>query len=138
MFVPGDHYILEAIKADEDILEFALDRDIVLATPGTLFSIIKTVELSFRRDQLNQKANEFYQEARKLIDTTERFIESFNDMELKIRQLQTAYNKTRGSLEDDREQSEGLLHQLRRIDSEIVNQDLTETKETPVKKLTDE
>ena len=134
MFVPGDHYILEAIKDDKDILEFALRRDIVLATPGTLFSIIKTVELSFRRDQLNQKANDFYQDARRLIDTTERFIISFNTMELKIRDIQKAYNEIRNSLEDDRVESEGLLSQLRRIDKEIVKEELTDTKSTPVKK----
>jgi DNA recombination protein RmuC len=134
LFVPGDHYILEAIKDDENILDFALKRDIVLATPGTLFSIIKTVELSFRRDQLNKNANEFYREARKLIDTTERFITSFNDMELKIRQLQEAYNLTRKRLENNDETDEGLLTQLRRIDDEIVNEDLTQTRDTKVKK----
>ena len=129
LFVPGDHFILEAFKADQKILEFAMERDIVLATPGTLFSIIKTVELSFRREQLSKNATDFYNDARNLIDTAEKFILSFNDVELKIRDLQKSYNATRKNLEED----EGLLLKLRRLADKTVNEDLTTTKNTPEK-----
>ena len=134
MFVPGDHHILEAFKHDNEILEYALERDIVLATPGTLFSILKTVELSFKREQLNQRADDFYKDARELIDTTEKFIDSFNTMELKIRDIQKAYNETRKSLENDDEDNAGLLNQLRKIDDQTTMQGLKKTKETKVKK----
>ena len=134
MFVPGDHHILEAFKHDNEILEYALERDIVLATPGTLFSILKTVELSFKREQLNQRADDFYKDARELIDTTEKFIDSFNTMELKIRDIQKAYNETRKSLENDDEDNAGLLNQLRKIDDQSTMQGLKKTKETKVTK----
>jgi DNA recombination protein RmuC len=134
MFVPGDHHILEAFKHDNEILEYALERDIVLATPGTLFSILKTVELSFKREQLNQRADDFYKDARELIDTTEKFIDSFNTMELKIRDIQKAYNETRKSLENDDEDNAGLLNQLRKIDDQATMQGLKKTKETKVTK----
>ena len=134
MFVPGDHHILEAFKHDNEILEYALERDIVLATPGTLFSILKTVELSFKREQLNQRADDFYKDARELIDTTEKIIDSFNTMELKIRDIQKAYNETRKSLENDDEDNAGLLNQLRKIDDQTTMQGLKKTKETKVKK----
>ena len=134
MFVPGDHHILEAFKHDNEILEYALERDIVLATPGTLFSILKTVELSFKREQLNQRADDFYKDARELIDTTEKFIDSFNTMELKIRDIQKAYNETRKSLENDDEDNAGLLNQLRKIDDQTTMQGLKKTKETKVTK----
>ena len=134
MFVPGDHHILEAFKHDNEILEYALERDIVLATPGTLFSILKTVELSFKREQLNQRADDFYKDARELIDTTEKFIDSFNTMELKIRDIQKAYNETRKSLENNDEDNAGLLNQLRKIDDQTTMQGLKKTKETKVTK----
>ena len=128
MFVPGDHYILEAFKHDPEILEFGLERNIVIATPGTLFSIIKTVELSFRREQLNEKADQFYEDARKLVDTTEKFIDHFNDLESKIRPLTTAYNRAVKVLENDHEEDKGLLNQLREIEDKTIGKGLPKTK----------
>tara|TARA_B100001971_G_C18191508_1_gene538906 strand:- start:212 stop:1297 length:1086 start_codon:yes stop_codon:yes gene_type:complete len=128
MFVPGDHYILEAMKHDPEILEFGLERDIVIATPGTLFSIIKTVELSFRREQLNEKANQFYEDSRKLIDITEKFINHFNELELKIRQLHKAYKEALKVLESDDEDNAGLLTQLREIEDKTIGKGLPKTK----------
>ena len=90
--------------------------------------------MSFKREQLNQRADDFYKDARELIDTTEKFIDSFNTMELKIRDIQKAYNETRKSLENDDEDNAGLLNQLRKIDDQTTMQGLKKTKETKVTK----
>ena len=95
MFIPGDHYILEAFKGDPSILDYGLQKNIVISTPGTLFSIIKTVELSFTREQLNEKVIEFERNAHQLINIAEKFIKSFNEIDLRINQLNKAYKDHR-------------------------------------------
>ena len=111
MFIPGDHYILEAFKGDPSILDYGLQKNIVISTPGTLFSIIKTVELSFTREQLNNKVVEFERNAHQLINIAEKFVKSFNDIDLRINQLHKAY-KNIGTKVEGRQ---GLISHLRTI-----------------------
>ena len=111
MFVPGDHYILEAFKGDPSILDYGLQKNIVISTPGTLFSIIKTVELSFTREQLNKNAIEFERNAHQLINIAENFIKSFNDIDQRIKQLHQTY-KNIGTKVEGRQ---GLISHLRTI-----------------------
>ena len=111
MFIPGDHYILEAFKGDPSILDYGLQKNIVISTPGTLFSIIKTVELSFTREQLNKNAIEFERNAHQLINIAENFIKSFNDIDQRIKQLHQTYKNIGTKVEG----KQGLIRHLRTI-----------------------
>jgi len=122
MFVPGDHYILEAFKGDPSILDYGLQKNIVISTPGTLFSIIKTVELSFTREQLNKRAIEFERNAHQLINIAENFIKSFNDIDQRIKQLRESYEDIGTKVEG----KQGLIRHLRTI-AKGVGRELVKT-----------
>ena len=109
-------------KINISILDYGLQKNIVISTPGTLFSIIKTVELSFTREQLNKRAIEFERNAHQLINIAENFIKSFNDIELRIKQLHQSYKNIGTKVEG----KQGLIRHLRTI-AKGVGRELVKT-----------
>ena len=121
MFVPGDHFIMEAIKGNPHIIEHALQRNVVVATPGTLFTIIRTVELSFSREQFSQKVKDFEKQARDLTEKAEKFLKDLQTVGQRSEQLQKAYKNAINKLSGQR----GLLKGLKSIST----RDLTDISE---------
>ena len=55
-FIPGDAILAGALAADPGLFEYAQARKVVLASPGTLFALLRTVALTWQQDALTANA----------------------------------------------------------------------------------
>ena len=57
-FVPGEAILASALADDPGLYEHALSRKVVLASPGTLYAVLRTVGAIWQQDALEQNARE--------------------------------------------------------------------------------
>jgi DNA recombination protein RmuC len=65
-FVPGEAFLAAACSADPALLEHAMSRRVVLATPTTLLALLRTVALSWQTEALSGNARELFTVGREL------------------------------------------------------------------------
>ncbi|MGZ4613351.1 MAG: DNA recombination protein RmuC [Kineosporiaceae bacterium] len=59
-FVPGEAFLAAACSADPSLLEHAMARRVVLATPTTLLALLRTVALTWQSEALSGSAKELF------------------------------------------------------------------------------
>ncbi|WP_223691007.1 DNA recombination protein RmuC [Leifsonia poae] len=77
-FIPSESLVSSAMEADPSIMEFAFSKRVALASPVTLWSVLKTVAFSWQQDVLTQEAKELFDLSRTLyarLSTTATHIE---------------------------------------------------------------
>lgn len=57
-FVPGEAILATALADDPGLYEHALARKVVLASPGTLYAVLRTIGAIWQQDALEQNARE--------------------------------------------------------------------------------
>jgi DNA recombination protein RmuC len=65
-FVPGEAFLAAACSADPALLEHAMARRVVLATPTTLLALLRTVALTWHSEALAGSAKELFALGREL------------------------------------------------------------------------
>lgn len=65
-FVPGEAFLAAACSSDPGLLEYAMARRVVLATPTTLLALLRTVALTWQTDALSGSARELFAVGREL------------------------------------------------------------------------
>src|ERR1700692_4004935 len=58
LFLAGDHFLSAALERDPELLERALARKVIVATPMTLVSVLKGVSYGWRQERLAQNGGE--------------------------------------------------------------------------------
>jgi DNA recombination protein RmuC len=98
-FIPSESLVSSALEADPSIMEFAFSRRVALASPVTLWSVLKTVAFSWQQDVLTHDAKVLFDLSRELytrLATTATHVEKLGrSIERSVRD----YNGFVGSLE---------------------------------------
>lgn len=66
LFVPGDPFLDAALAADSELLEYAFARNVILATPTTLVTLLRTIAHTWRQEALSKEAATIHQLGREL------------------------------------------------------------------------
>lgn len=72
LFIPGEAFLQAALYRKPELLEQAFSRNVIIATPTTLISLLKVIELGWREEGLAenaQKISELGQELHKRLST---------------------------------------------------------------------
>ncbi len=56
MFIPGESFLSAAVERKPDLIESAMTRGVVIATPTTLVTLLKAVAIGWREQQVAQHA----------------------------------------------------------------------------------
>ena len=98
-FIPSESLVSAALEADPAIMEFAFGKRVALASPVTLWSVLKTVAYSWQQDVLTKEAKQLFDLSRELhkrLATTAGHIEKLGrSIEGSVKR----YNEFVGSLE---------------------------------------
>jgi DNA recombination protein RmuC len=99
LFMAGDHFLAAALERDPELLEKALARKVLLATPVTLVSVLKGVAYTWRQEKLAQNAGELRKLGAELYDRVRVFADSYSDAGRNLAKAVDAYNRSAASWE---------------------------------------
>lgn len=99
LFIPGDQFLSAALNEDPDLIEYALSRQIILATPTSLVALLKAVAYGWRQLALAENAQEIRVLAEDLYSRLATFVGHMNRMGRQLASSVEHYNRAVGSLE---------------------------------------
>ena len=99
LFLPGDHLLSAALERDPELLDRALARKVLLATPVTLVSVLKGIAFGWNQERLANNTDELRRIASELYDRVRLFAESYADAGRNLAKAVDAYNRSAGSWE---------------------------------------
>lgn len=98
LFVPIEGALSEALREDGQITEFALDKNVTIATPTTLMMALKTVANVWAVERRNQNAEAIATRAGRLYDKVVGFVDNMENVGKRLEQAQVAYQDAFGQL----------------------------------------
>lgn len=98
-FIPAESILAAALEADAGLLDHALSRNVVLASPGTLLAVLKSVAFTWRQDVLTDSARELFDLARQLYDRMGTLGENVSKLGSSLKTSVDRYNSLVGTLE---------------------------------------
>jgi len=99
LFIPGDQFLSAALNEKPDLIEYALSKQIILATPTSFVALLKAVAYGWRQLSLAENAREIRTLAEDLYGRLASFVGHMNTMGRQLARSVEHYNKAVGSLE---------------------------------------
>jgi len=99
LFIPGDQFLSAALNEKPDLIEYALSKQIILATPTSLVALLKAVSYGWQQVSLAENAREIRTLAEDLYGRLSSFVGHMNTMGRQLARSVEHYNKAVGSLE---------------------------------------
>jgi DNA recombination protein RmuC len=100
LFVPGESFLSAALEAEPSLIEYAADRQVVLATPTTLIALLRTVAYAWTQQTLADRAREVHALGRDLHERLATMSGHFDRLGRSLSGAVSSYNRAVGSLEN--------------------------------------
>ena len=97
LFLPAESLFSFALQIDKNLIEYAADKKIILATPTTLIALLRTIYYGWQQDEIARNAKEIGQLGNELYDRLVKMIEHFNNVGKSIKKTSEAFDRTAGS-----------------------------------------
>lgn len=99
LFVPGESFLSAALEADGELIDYAAERKVVIATPTTLIALLRTVAHAWTQEALADKAQEIHRLACELHERLGTVGGHLDRLGRSLAAAVGAYNQAVGSLE---------------------------------------
>jgi DNA recombination protein RmuC len=97
LFLPGDHFFSAALEIRPDLIEEALAKKVVIATPVTLISVLKGIAYGWNQEQLAENAEEIRRVASEMYERVQSVQEHYSATGRLLEKTVAAYNSSVGS-----------------------------------------
>ena len=99
LFVPGEQFLSAALENDKKLLNDAMDRRIILASPTTLIALLRSVSYGWKQVLLSENASKVQKLGEDVHRRMTVLIEHLERLGKSLNSSVEHYNKTLGSLE---------------------------------------
>lgn len=98
-FLPTEALLSAALEHDPDLIDWAFSKKVALATPVTLWSVLKTVAFSWQQDVLTEDAKKLFDAGKELHQRLGVLAQRIESLGKSIGQTVKNYNQFVGTLE---------------------------------------
>ena len=98
-FVPGDSILAAAVSAEPGLFDHAMSRKVVLASPGTLLALLRTVAFTWQQDALTASARQLLELGNQLYSRLGSLGTHATKMGASLQKSVESYNALVGALE---------------------------------------
>lgn len=99
LFVPAESLFSAALEGDRDLIVWAAQRQIMLATPASLIALLRSVSVSWQQHAQSENARAIAEAAQELFNRVAKFTEHFEKIRSGLEKANSAYNDSVGSYE---------------------------------------
>ena len=97
LFVPAESLFSAALEGDRDLIVWAAERQILLATPASLIALLRSVAVSWQQHKQTENAQKIAEAARELFSRVCIFTEHFEKIRDGLAKANEAFNRAASS-----------------------------------------
>ncbi|MDJ0334447.1 DNA recombination protein RmuC [Salinibacterium sp. G-O1] len=98
-FIPSESLVSSALEADPGIMDYAFGKRVALASPVTLWSVLKTIAFSWQQDVLTDQAKTLFDLSKELYQRLATLSDHADKLRRSIDSTVNSYNQFANSLE---------------------------------------
>lgn len=98
-FIPGEAFLAPALEVESGLLEYAMSRRVLIATPTTLVAMLRTIAYAWQQDALTDQAREVFELGRELYSRLSTLGSHVDKLGRSLGRTVDDFNRTVGSLE---------------------------------------
>ena len=98
LFIPTEGAFQTAIGTDPELLNMAMQKKIIMASPSTLLAILRTTHHLWRQEEQTRNSLAIAKQAGNLYDKFIGFLESFEEVGTRLDQTKSAWDSARNRL----------------------------------------
>ena len=99
LFIPNDSFLAAAAEKDPSLVESAIARKVVIATPSTFIALLRAIAYGWRQEQLTENAQRISALGQELSDRMSTFVEHLIKVGAGLSTAVDSYNAAVGSFE---------------------------------------
>lgn len=99
LFIPGDQFLSAALEVDGELLEYALNNQVILATPTSLIALLRAVAFGWRQQAVAENAEKIQHLGEELYGRIATFAEHLGRVGSSLGKSVEHFNKAVGSLD---------------------------------------
>lgn len=138
LFVPIEGALSEALREDPALTEYALERNITIATPTTLMMALKTIANVWAVERRNKNAELIADRAGKLYDKVSGFVQSIEKVGERLGMAQDSYEQAFNQLSKGRGNVISQVEALRTLGAKTTKRITTEFDDAETAQITKE
>jgi DNA recombination protein RmuC len=99
LFVPGESFFSAALEQDRTLIEDAIDKRVVLASPTTLIALLRAIAYGWKQQLVAENAEKIKDLGKELYDRILKFAEHLSDVAKGLERANKAYNSAVSSFD---------------------------------------
>jgi DNA recombination protein RmuC len=99
LFVPAESLFSAALEGDHDLIVWAAERRILLATPASLIALLRSVSVSWQQHAQTENAQKIAEAAQEFYARVVKFTEHFDKLRAGLERANSAFNDAAASFQ---------------------------------------
>jgi DNA recombination protein RmuC len=99
LFIPNDSFLAAASEKSPELVDYALQKGVIIATPATLYGLLRAVERGWQQQKIAESAQRISEKGAMLHDRLALVVEYFEKVGVGLGKAVESYNQAVGSLE---------------------------------------
>jgi len=99
LFLPNESFLYAALEMEPDIVEFALQKKVLIATPPTLIGLLKVIRFGWSEQRMAENAQRISEMGQELHKRLVDFVDTYMNVGKHLDKARDEFEKGRGRLE---------------------------------------